>query len=344
MTRKAIAEAYSLFDRATSGDLTAKAKFAESLTTSDFPQLLGKGFNAKLLAAYEGIAPVWQQYSTRIEVQNFKPQTLKQLLGPAGLELVPEATEYPGGDLAETLYEFLVKKYGRRLPLTWEMIVNDELGAFRNLHEVLAFAASEHEGIVTAEALMNGAKSDVNTAFFKSANSNAPESAALDAASLQAAIEAVSQRKTRDGKIVARPHLVLVVPPTLEFKARELLTATEIRRVVGDETIVSQNPLANSLTLVVEPNLLLNTNSKAATTWFVLPAPNPARPALVTGFMSGRTAPDIRVSNDTGNYVGGGSVNPLEGSFEDDTIQYRVRHIVGAAAIDPLHTFVSRGA
>ena len=47
---------------------------------------------------------------------------------------------------------------------------------------------------------------------------------------------------------------------------------------------------------------------------------------------------------DTGNRAGGGSIAPEQGSFDDDTIQYRVRHVVGSALIDPKFTFVSQGA
>ena len=342
MSNKEILEAYRLFDRASSGDYRAKADMVESLTTSDFPQLLGRGFNTKLAAAYQALTPVWSQYSTRTTVQNFKPQTYKQLLGYNGLELVPEATEYPAGDFAETKFEFQARKYGRRLGLTFEMIVNDELGAFRNIHDTLAQAARDLEGTATADALLNGKRSDVNTDFFKAANGNAPESAALTRKSLQEAIETVSQKRDVNGRPLVRPNLVLVVPPALEFQALEIVNASQIRRTDGN-TEVSSTALAGEVTVVVDPNLMRSTHTKAAETWFVLPAPNTARPALVTAFMSGRETPDLRYKNDQGNRVGGGSIPVGEGSFDDDAIQYRVRHIVGAAAIDPTFTFVSRG-
>ena len=343
MSNKEILEAYRLFDRASSGDYRAKADMVESLTTSDFPQLLGRGFNTKLAAAYEALNPVWSQYSTRTTVQNFKPQTYKQLLGYNGLELVPEATEYPAGDFAETKFEFQARKYGRRLGLTFEMIVNDELGAFRNIHDTLAQAARDLEGTATADALLNGKRSDVNTDFFKAANGNAPESAALTRKSLQEAIETVSQKRDVNGRPLVRPNLVLVVPPALEFQALEIVNASQIRRTDGNTEVTSSNALAGAVTVVVDPNLMRSTHAKAAKTWFLLPAPNTARPALVTAFMSGRETPDLRYKNDQGNRVGGGSIPVGEGSFDDDTIQYRVRHIVGAAAIDPTFTFVSRG-
>lgn len=343
---KQIGEAFSLFDRALNGDLHAKADVAESLTTSDFPVLLGQGYNRKVLAAYQGLVPVWQGYSTRTVVPNFKPSRLVQILGGArGLSRVAEATEYPARDLDEAMYEFSVQKYGDRIPLTWEMVVNDELGVFRGIDQALATAAVDTEGVVTASAFFNTARTGLNTGFFKTANGNAPESAPLTRAALMDAIQALSSKRDEDGRPLARPQMVLVVPPTLEYQAREILGASEIRTTAADGSVsVSQNPVAGAVTLVVEPNLLMNTGSNAATTWFLLPAPNSARPAVVTGFLAGNEVPDLRVKADTGARAGGGSIAPEQGSFDDDTIQYRARHVVGAALIDPSFTFVSNGA
>lgn len=342
---KAVAEAYGTFQRAMDGDFRAKADVAESLTTSDFPGLLGQAFSAKLQATYQGIAPVWQQYATRVVVPNFKAQRLVSLLGgQRGLTLVPEATEYPASDLADAKFEFQVRKYGDRLPLTWEMLVNDELGIFRGVDQRLAVEARDTEGVATATALLKADRSDVNTDFFKAANGNAPQNVPLTMENLRQAIQDLSVKKGANGETLVRPNLVLVVPPTLEYQARALLAATEVRTVIDNVTTVSANPVANALPLVVDPNLLLNSNTKAATTWYVLPAPNSIRPAVITAFLAGHETPDLRVKADTGNRIGGGSIAPEDGSFDDDTIQYRVRHIVGASVADPTFAFVSRGA
>lgn len=342
---KAVAEAYGTFTKALNGDMRAKADVMESLTTSDFPQLLGSALGTKLQASYTGIAPVWQQYATRVVVPNFKPQRLVSILGgQRGLSLVPEATEYPASDLDTALFEFRVRKYGDRIPLTWEMIVNDELGAFRDLDQRLAVEARDTEGVVTASALLKQDRSDVNTDFFSAKNGNAPQNVPLTMDNLRAVIQDLSTKKNAAGQTLIRPNLVLVVPPTLEYQARSILAATEVRTVIDNVTTVSANPVANALPLVVDPNLLLNTNGKAATTWYVLPAPNAVRPAVITGFLAGHETPDLRVKADTGNALGGGAITPEQGSFDDDTIQYRVRHIVGSVAADPTFAFTSRGA
>lgn len=341
---KAVAEAYGTFTKALNGDLRAKADVAESLTTSDFPILLGQAYGTKLQAAYQAITPVWQQYATKVTVPNFLPQKLVGVLGgQRGLSRVPEATEYPVWGLQETMTDFRVEKYGDRIPLTWEMVVNDQLGAFRNLDQRLAVEARDTEGVVAASALLKADRSDVNTYFFKTANGNAPQNVPLTRDNLQQAIQQLSTKKNELGQTLVRPNLVLVVPPTLEYQARAILTASEIRTTAGSETVVSTNPVANALPLVVDPNLLLNTNSKAASTWYIVAAPNAVRPSIITGFLAGHEAPDLRVKADTGVRPGGGSIAPEQGSFDDDTIQYRVRHVIGSSAADPTFTFVSRG-
>lgn len=344
-TLQRVGEAYTLFDRAMGGDFRAKADVAESFTTSDFPVLLGQAWNRKLLTAYQNITPVWDQYATRVTVPNFKPQKLVQLLGGRrGLSRVAEATEYPHSDLAEAEYEFQVEKYGDRFGLSWEMFVNDELGAFRGLDQRLAVEARETEGITVTSALLNPAKNGLNTTFFKAGNNNAPASVALSRGAVQDALQSLAVKKNSSGQALVRPRMRLVVPPTLEYQARQILTASEIRTVAGDVTEVSSNPVAGAIDLVVDHNLLINTNAKAAGTWFLLPAPDSAHPAVVAAFLQGQENPDLRVKADTGNRAGGGTIAPEQGSFDDDTVQYRVRHVVGAAAVDPTFTYVSQGS
>ena len=337
---KKVVEAYQLFERAMNGDYRAKAEVRESLTTSDFPVLLGQGYQRKLLAQYQLIDPVWAQYSQRAVVANFKRQRLVDILGGArGLSRIPEGHEYPARDIDEAEYDFSVEKYGDRIPLTWEMLINDELGAFRNLDQVLAGDARYTEGTVTADAFLNAARSDLNVSFFGTV-----ENTALTAESLQAALEALASKRNAAGQTMVRPSMKLVVAPGLEFLAKQLVAAVEVRTTSGNRTTVMNNPLAGIVDVVVEPNLLRNTNAKANTTWLLVPAPGAARPAVVTGFLQGHEAPDLRVKNDQGVRPGGGSIGAGEGSFDDDTIQYRVRHVVGAAVIDNTFTYASRGA
>nr|WP_297424777.1 Mu-like prophage major head subunit gpT family protein [uncultured Actinotalea sp.] len=342
-----IVEARRLFQQVLDGDLRAKATLMETMTTSDFPILLGAAYGRELLAEYQAIAPVWAGFARRSIVPDFRPKKLVELLGGrAGLDKVGQAAEYKARKLAEAEHEFKVEKYGNRLPLTWEMLVNDDLDAFRDAPNRLATAARETEDIVSAAALFNAGGTGVNTAFFKSANGNAPAAVPLTAENLEAALLGISSKKDSDGRPVVLRGTVLMVPPQLEMTARRIIEASEIRRTEGGVTSIEPNYLRGVVRLVVNPWLPVVAAgfNKVATTWFVLPDPNGARPAVVTGFLRGYESPDLRVKADTGSQVGGGAIDPRDGSFDDDTVQYRVRHVTGAATVIPTETYVSTGS
>lgn len=117
-----------------------------------------------------------------------------------------------------------------------------------------------------------------------------------------------------------------------------------MRRTNGATETVEGNPLAG-VEFVVDPFLdQLNTHAKAATTWFVVPKPGSARPALWAAKLRGHEQPDLRVKADQGNQVGGGAIAFDEGSFELDTIEWRARHVLGAQVGDPMFTYVSLGS
>jgi len=342
-----ILEARQLFQRVLDGDLRAKADLMESMSRSDFPILLGAAYGRELLQEYQAITPQWSQFSRRATVPNFKKQKLVEILGGrAALDKVGEGAEYKARAVSEAEYDWSVDKYGNRIPLTWEMLVDDELDAFRDLPQRLAVAARETEDILTVAALLNPKRDGLNTSFFKAANGNAPANVPLTRDNLEDALFQISQRRDADGRPIVITGSILMVPSTLEMQALRILEAQEIRRTNADGTeTVESNYLRGRVTLVVNPWLnIVNKGAKANETWFVLPSTTSARPALVTGFLRGHETPDLRVKADTGNRVGGGAVAPEEGSFDDDTIQYRVRHVIGASTLLPGGTFASTGS
>lgn len=340
-----IVEARALFQRVLEGDLRAKATVMETMTRSDFPLLLGAAYGRELIQEYNGITPVWQSFARRSVVPDFRPKKLTELLGGrAGLDKVAEAAEYKARALSEAEYEFTVDKYGARIPLTWEMLINDDLDAFSDLPTRLATAARETEDIVVTKSLLAASGSGVNTSFFKTANGNAPTALPLTADNLETALQAIKTRKDPEGRPIILRGAVLVVPSALEMTARRILEAVEIRRGT-DPVTIEPNYMRGVVTLVVNPWLdVLNTGAKAAGTWFVLPNPATSRPAVVAGFLRGHETPDLRTKADTGNRIGGGTITPEEGSFDDDTIQYRIRHVLGGATVIPTETYVSNGS
>ncbi|RHA38734.1 phage major capsid protein [Cellulomonas rhizosphaerae] len=328
---KRVLGARELFERALKGGIRARADLQEALSTSDFPYLLGAGYDRELISAYNAIDPIWPSFATRRTVPNFKDRTLIDLLGGrAGLDKVKEGAEYKARGVTESKKSFKVEKYGAVIPLTWEMFINDDLGAFDSLPDRLATAARETEERNAASVFFNAAGTGLSTW----ADARDVTSKNLTADNLQGGIDAISTRTDADGRPVITPGLRLMVPPSLANVANAIVKTLRVKDpTTGRE--IEGNGLSATPEVVVNPWLTVVGSGYASVSkmWALLPDPNSARPHIVEAFLAGHETPDLRVKSDAGDRVGGGSIDPLEGSFDDDQIRYRVRHENGAAAL-----------
>lgn len=339
-------EASKLFNEGMSGRNPFKtAMLKEALTRADFNIYLGKAFDVEALARYADYTPEWREIATPSTVRNFKPKTFKDLFGGRGpLDKVKEGAEYKERNKASDEYEITAGKFGNTFKLTFELIKNDELDGLSQLPDDLANGAIQTEDKVAFESFVSA--TGPNTSFFKAANGNAPTALPLTRDNLQNAYVAISNRKDKNGQRVGirQARLKLVVPNGLLFTAEQIVSAPTIPDPAGGTGTV-RNPLLGKFTVHVSDYLtIVNTSTKADATWYILPDPATARPALTVAKMIGEENPDIRVKADQGTRLGGGAIGFEEGSFGDDTITYRGRHIVGGAALDPIFTYVSTGS
>ena len=348
---KALKEAGELWGKAWAGDRLAAVLVNEALTTSDlFKSATGDLLDRELLATYQDVQGVWNQYATRTTVRNFKPKKLVDILGGrTRLDVVPEMTEYPQSTSASYEYSIAAKKFGRRFGCSWEAGVNDDIDELRQIPGRFGLAAQLSEEYAALEALVTASTGAPLTAFFKSYNAAAANplgyaafdnssTAALTSDAVQAGITNISTRTSTDGNLVPNSGLVLMVGPALQFVANRILSAAEVRTTNGTRQTVEPNYLKGMVRLVVNPLLVGNA-------WFLLPDPQrAARPAVAVTFLTGYETPDLRVAANTGSRVGGGSISPEEGDFDVDGVWYRVRHVAGGASLDPVHTYGSTGA
>lgn len=370
LTNERLNEVSKLVDEALAGDYKAQANIkseilaldaAEALSTSDFPAALRSITARAFLGEYEQIPSVYPQYTRQYNVSNLKEQSFYSLAAssdslpdenagsginkmPGGLARVPELTEYPAITFQASETSFSAQKYGARAIFSFEMLLNDEWGALETLPRQLAQNARNMEDIVATEVLASA--TGPNATFFNVSNGNLiAGNPALTVAAIENAVAAIRTR-TYNGNPVMVSQFALVVPPALEAEARRLLgvTAFEITDPVNGKYTYA-NPISD-IKLVVNPWLpVIDKSANAGTTWYLVPAGSQGvRPAVVFSKLRGRENPELRMANATGVALGGGAINPREGSFLNDDIEFRVRHFVGAAGIAFETAAVSNGS
>jgi hypothetical protein len=361
ITEAHVLEAAQILGRAFKGSRYGMLKLQEAMTSGDFRGAAFEALDRQMMTRYQDITPVWSEYCTRTTVRDFKPKTLIDLMGGrAALDLVPERSEYKQRTVSKGAYHLSVAKYGGRFQISWESIINDELGELENLPGNLAVASRNTETTVAAGLLTAG--NGPNPLYWGANAWGKTYNAATDSwsggssnlisgnppltdANLTAALDAVSQRLDPEGLPVVIEAYKLVVPPALQTTAEKILDAIEIRETNGSVTTIRKNSISGRVRLVVEHWLpVLDKSANVNTTWYLTPDPAASRPALFVGFLRGHEEPDLRVKADAGNHIGGGPVDPLEGGFEADDIDYRARHVVGGVGTDMIATAVSNGS
>jgi hypothetical protein len=341
----------------------------EVMTTDDFPLYFGDILDRALLSRYTNWPVTWTSYARRATVKDFRDAKLiPQVYGADGpLDVVEEAAPYPDAALTEQEpILWSVKKYGRRVPISWETTINDDLDQFRDIPERLATAARRTEQrLVTLKfvdasgphaSLYTAGNANIINTTNGSLNGNNPP---LTVSGLQSALNVLSRMVDETGEPILRTMATLVVPPALFVTARQILNSTALwdstvigganppnPATAGERQLQTTNWMRDIITnLVVDPYIkTYATSANGDTSWFLFSNPNEGREAIRIGFLRGHESPEIWMKSPNARRVGGGEVSPLSGDFDTDSIEYRVRHVTGVTVVDPKSTVASNGS
>lgn len=350
---RAVREAARLIDNVRRG-IVSDFVLREAMTTSDFPILFGDIVDRVMLGGFNDWAPTYQNIVRPATVRDFR-KTRRMYVegGEAVLAQVKEQEEYPAATLAEGKYEYAVKKYGRRMPFSWETIINDDMDALTDVPQRFARAArrSEERFVTTLYAGASGPLSSVYTVGNKNIITGNP---VLGISGMTTALTMLAGAVDADGEPIVIEMVELVVPPALEIPALQFLNATEIEiglvgqgadaAPVTETRMRTANFLRNRVRVSVNPYLpLISSTANGNTSWYLFASPRAGRPALEFARLRGYETPQLFMKSPNAVRVGGGLVNPLDGDFDTDSIDYKVRHVFGGSIIDPRLTVASNG-
>jgi hypothetical protein len=359
--KRALAEATRLYTDVLSGRVRSW-RLQEAMTTSDFSFLFADIIDRQMLGAYAEYPVQWQQVARRGTVRDFR--TVRRYTldgGEAVLSEVKQQEEYTAAALADAKYEYQVKKYGRRLPISWETLINDDLDALRDLPGRLGRGARRsEEKFWTA---LYAASGGPNSTFFSSGNKNLLTVADVQAVqgassftttalcieALQAAFAKLSKQVDTDGNPIYIEMVNLVVPPALEVIANNILNAIEIFAAGGggngngNNQLRVANWMQNRVKPVVNPWLPIVDTTTGNSAWYLFASPGTGRPAMEVGFLQGHETPEMFQKAPNSIRVGGGAVSPEDGDFDTDSTDNKVRHVFGGTLMDSKMALAANG-
>lgn len=328
----------------------------EAMSTSDFPLLFGDVIDRQVLAAYTEWPTTYRTIAKIGTVPDFRlvRRSLPLTGGDTRLEEVHELEEYKAAALDEdNPITYRVKKYGRRLPFSWEAMINDDLEQLRDTPTRFARAARRSEQYFATSLYVSstGPNATIYAAGNKNqviiANGASVDNPHLSVNGLQDAFTVLdNQVDPVTGEAIFIEAAVLEVPPSLRVTAQTLLNSTQI--ILGkdseDERILTNNWMRDNVTLVVNPTLRMINTTNGATAWYLHANANVGRPLIEVGFLRGYEEPQIFMKSPNAIRVGSGStVDPMQGDFLNDSIDYKIRHIFGGSAIEARSSVASLG-
>lgn len=315
-------------------------RLKEAMTRSDFPLLFADILDRQMLGSYKETTPTWQAYARRSVVPDLRKVKRLAMDGAEGrLRPVDELEEYKKKSLQERKDEFSVRKFGDRLDLSWETLINDDLDNFLDAPNRLARGARRTEAHFATTLFVDekGPDADLYKAGFNNIlKDKEGKQPPLSIQALQEAMTLLSKATDFEGEPILIDVVTLVIPPALRVVAENILNATEIRTTVNGgvdkQELQVTNWMKNGLRLQIEPWIpFIASKENGDSSWFLFGAPTDGRPALELGFLRGNEEPALFERLPTARRVGGGG-DALE-DFADDSRAWKVRHVIGGAQL-----------
>ena len=289
-------------------------------TTSDFPIILGNTVGRVLRDAHQAAPSGIRRLGRQTSARDFRSVN-KIMLGEAPLlEKLNEHGEIKAGTMAEAREAYKIETWAKKIGITRQVLVNDDLGAFSDLARRMGQGAAETEARILVTLLEansgNGPTlSDTKALFHVDHGNKAASGAVISDATLSAARLALRTQKGIDGRIIRVTPKNLLVPPALETVAEKWLAT------IAPATAADVNPFSGAMSLVVEPRL------SSATRWYVTADPSEID-GLEFAYLSDNEGPQVESRS----------------GWDVDGVEIRVILDFGAGFIDHRGWFQNAGA
>lgn len=317
----------------------------EVMTTSDFAfmaDLIDRGTKQGYLQ--EQVPVTWPMLGWRRDSATFEDSRDYEINAARLIPTVPEKGEYLPIDPTFAQYDWHMAKYGCQWDVSWEAWLRDgrDLNLLRDYPMSWGLSARYTREYVFTQTWAASA------VLFTAGQGNlwaqadfASGDALLNAANLGEAIAQLRSFTDPAGNVAAYlGPLYLVVPPALEFTAKQLVNS---QYNMGGLGVTSENNTMYNAANVVVNHFLPTVDAVSGNqAWYLFCSPS-LRPAVRYGYLRGYEEPEIFVKEADARALMGGSTDPFEGSFATDDIEFKLRFTFGTGLVDWRGAFMSLG-
>lgn len=219
--------------------------------TSDFALTVMDATGKTAMASYRAAESPLKTLCRKQTLRDFKSSTAIRLGEMGELQEMAENGEFKATSRGEEGESIKLKTFGRRIDLTRNLIINDDLNLLADTVRAFGEAAAQTEAAIMVALLTDNPDLRDGAPIFDASRGNISTTTGMPTKTLLTVNrEAMRLRTGTDGKtIIDAPPRYMVVPADLETNAEEILAT------IQPGTTDDVNPFAGKLRLLVEPRL-----------------------------------------------------------------------------------------
>ena len=241
-------EAYTYMDDIVSyatGPQPATGKLEEALVLGDFPLYFTRVLSRMVYDRYAMRMGQWRDYTFQDVLPDYsvaERYTLGEFDRPVRTQ---EKMEPQAGYITESELQLRVDDYSKQIDFSHRILVNDDMGAFRNIGQKMADSTKRFLDFYVS-ALYDNALTQARLGVL---GANYAGTGALTTANLAIGWNAFVQRVDARGNPIAVTPKYLVIPPILRLAANQILQSERVAELATNGI----NPLRNALEVREDP-------------------------------------------------------------------------------------------
>jgi len=255
-------------------------------STSDFPLLFSNLASKSLDAAYQEEPHTWKPLARQQNLPDFKLSSDLVIAGDLRPSALLEGGEYKAGTLSEAQHQWKLATYARKITLTRQAIINDDLSAMERIPEILGRGFRRLESDLVWALITGNATTSVDGLPLFAAGHNNTGTGPVGITGMNAGKKAMRKQADIAGNTVNLTPNYMVVPSDLEGTALQFLYPTGYSPTALSGN-AGPNVYAGAVQLIVEPRL-----DGSATQWYLAATPGQVE-GIVYGYLAGEEGPTI---------------------------------------------------
>lgn len=313
-----LTEMTALRELAGMGLRTDRAVLAETMTTANFSAYFATALSRMFYRDYEYQQGEWERYVyVDNNVPDFRDVQRFRMTEPEDLLLRREKANRTDTYIEASLKDYGVAQYAREFDVSWETILNDDLGKIAETPQRMAKAARRTLDKFVSNLYDNA----TSQAALVSLGAAYAGTGRLTLANLAVGVNAMMQHQDPLGNLIAINQIHLVIPPVLKIQAAQIMK--DLISYGGPNSNVIADYIAG---VHVDPYIGY---SGANVPWYLFATPSEI-PTVTLARLSGWPGPVVAQKLSDISVISGSAPAPfLMGDFATGDIAYLVQDVYG---------------